>query len=96
MNEKHSPSRRQALKIGGAAIAMIPMVAFGTKAMAAQNAAMRTSTKYQDKPEGEKSCATCGQFVPGKSATDLGGCKIFPGDTEVSPKGYCIAWAKKA
>ena len=91
MNEKQILSRRQALKIGGAAIAM---VAFGT-AMAAKNDAMRTSTKYQDKPEGDKSCSNCGQFVPGKTPTDLGGCKIYPGDTEVSPKGHCIAWAKK-
>lgn len=95
MNQKHSPSRRQALKVGGAALAMIPVLALSTSAMAATNAAMRTSTKYQDKPEGDKSCANCAQFVPGKSATDLGGCKIYPGDTEVAPKAYCIAWAKK-
>lgn len=96
MNQKHSLSRRQALKIGGAAIAAIPLIVLSSKAMAAQNASMRTTMKYQDKPEGDKSCAGCVQFVPGKSATDLGGCKIFPGDTEVSAKGYCVAWAKKA
>jgi hypothetical protein len=51
--------------------------------------------KYKDTPEGDKNCANCVQFVPGKTPADLGGCKIFPGDTEVSPKGYCVAWAKK-
>jgi hypothetical protein len=56
---------------------------------------MRAAMKYKDSPEGDKSCSSCMQFVPGKSATDAGGCKIFPGDTEVSPKGYCVAWAKK-
>jgi hypothetical protein len=85
-----NPSRRKMLKVGGLSLAMIPVVA-----MAAKNDAMRASMKYKDSPEGDKSCATCVQFVPGKSATDLGGCKIFPGDTEVSPKGYCVAWAKK-
>jgi hypothetical protein len=35
------------------------------------------------------------QFVPGKTAKDLGGCKIFAGDTEISPKAYCVAWVAK-
>ena len=86
-----NPSRRNLLKFGGIAIAMIPLAA-----VAAKNDAMRTSMKYKDTPEGDKQCSNCTQFVPGKSATDLGGCKIFPGDTEVAPKGYCVAWAKKA
>jgi len=84
-------SRRNMLKIGGLALAMIPVVA-----IAAKNDGMRASTKYKDSPEGDKKCADCAQFVPGKSPTDLGGCKIFPGDTEVSPNGSCIAWSKKA
>jgi hypothetical protein len=91
MQDKFSLSRRSVIKLGAAALAMIPVVA-----LAAKNDAMRTSTKYKDTPEGDKSCANCLQFVPGKSAADLGGCKIYPGDTEVSPKGFCIAWAKKA
>ncbi|MDP2031610.1 MAG: high-potential iron-sulfur protein [Thiobacillus sp.] len=88
-------SRRQFLKVGGAVIAMIPVLAVSGKAMAATNAAMRTSMKYQDKPNGDKNCANCMQFVPGKTAKDLGGCKIFAGDTEISPKGYCVAWVAK-
>jgi DMSO/TMAO reductase YedYZ molybdopterin-dependent catalytic subunit len=79
-------SRRNMLKLGGAALAMIPVVA-----IAAKNDAMRASMKYKDAPEGDKKCSTCVQFVPGKAATDKGGCKIFPGDTEVSPNGYCVA-----
>lgn len=84
-------SRRNMLKLGGIALAAIPVIAF-----AAKNDAMRASMKYKDAPEGDKSCSNCLQFVPGKSAADQGGCKIFPGDTEVSPKGYCVAWSKKA
>lgn len=83
-------SRRNMLKLGGVALAMIPVAA-----IAAKNDAMRASMKYKDTPEGTKSCATCVQFGPGKTAADKGTCKIFPGDTEVSPKGYCVAWAKK-
>ncbi len=83
--------RRRLFKLGGAALAAMPVVA-----LAAKNDAMRATMKYKDSPEGDKACATCIQFVPGKSPSDLGGCKIFAGDTEVSPKGYCVAWAKKA
>lgn len=84
-------SRRNMLKFGGIALAMIPVVA-----MAAKNDGMRTSMKYKDSPEGDKKCGTCDKFVPGKTPKDLGGCTIFPGDTEVSPNGFCVAWAKKA
>lgn len=80
-----NPSRRKMLKYGTFSLAMIPVVA-----MAAKNEGMRTTMKYKDSPEGDKSCANCSQFVAPNA------CKIFPGDTEVSPKGYCVAWAKKA
>jgi len=87
--------RRQFLKIGGAALAMIPVLVVSGRANAATNAGMRTAFKYQGTPQGDKSCASCTQFVPGASAKDLGGCKVMPGDTEISPQGYCIVWAKK-
>jgi len=94
MNECQTP-RRRFLKLGGA-LAMIPVMVACTRTDAATNVPLRTSLKYQGKPEGDKSCANCMQFVPGASAKDLGGCKIIPNDSEISPQGYCIAWAKKA
>ena len=94
MNENQTP-RRRFLKIGGAVVAVIPLLAVSDWAGAATNAAMRTSLKYQNKPEGDKNCANCVQFVPGKTAKDLGQCKAIAGDTEISPQGYCLAWVKK-
>jgi predicted adenine nucleotide alpha hydrolase (AANH) superfamily ATPase len=91
MQDNINQSRRNMLKLGGMALAMIPVVAF-----AAKNEPLRKAMKYQEKPEGDKKCSTCMQFVPGKTASDLGGCKVFAGDTEISPNGYCSAWAKKA
>lgn len=88
--------RRQFLKLGGAALAVLPIVSFTGNAGAATNAAMRTSLKYKDTPEGDKNCTNCLHFVPGKTPTDKGGCKLIAGDTEIAPKGYCTAWAKKA
>ena len=94
--KENQTRRRQFLTIGGAALAMISVMVVSGRADAATNAALRTALKYQTKPEGDKSCANCMQFVPGASAKALGGCKIIPGDTEISPQGYCAAWTKKA
>lgn len=91
MSDSINQSRRTFMKIGGAAVAMIPVVAFATK-----NDQMRTAMKYVDKgTDAAKVCTGCMHFVPGKTAKDLGGCKLFPNDTEVNPAGSCTAWAKK-
>lgn len=87
--------RRRFLKTS-AALAMIPVTGVSGGAIAATNASLRTSLKYQGKPDDDKNCANCAQFVAGATPKDLGGCKIIPGDTEISPQGYCIAWTKKA
>ena len=89
-------SRRSFLKFGGTALAAIPVIMIASgRSEAATNATMRTALKYQAKPEGDKSCSGCMQFVPGKTPKDLGGCNIMPGDSEISPQGYCTAWSKK-
>lgn len=95
MKENQTP-RRQFLKISAAALVMIPVIVVSDWADAATNAALRTALKYQSKPEGDKSCSSCMHFVPSASAKKLGGCKIMPGDTEISPQGYCVGWVKKA
>ncbi len=94
MKENQMP-RRQFLKIGGAALAMVPVVVAFGRADAATNKALRASLKYQGKPEGDKKCANCMHFVPGASTKALGGCKLIAGDTEISPQGYCVGWVKK-
>jgi anaerobic selenocysteine-containing dehydrogenase len=88
-------TRRQFIKLGGAALAAIPLLILSEKAGAATNAGMRGAMKYQDKPNTGKACADCMQFVSVKTNADLGGCKLFQGDTEVSPTGYCVAWTAK-
>ena len=90
MKSNVNQSRRNMLKFGGAALAFVPVAAF-----AAKNENIRKAMKYKDTPEGDKKCSGCIHFVPGKTATDLGACKIFAGDTEIHPNGYCTAWAKK-
>ena len=89
MDESQTP-RRRFLKISGAVLATIPIVVISSRADAATNAAVRSALKYQGSPEGDKSCATCVQFVAPSS------CKLIAGDTEISPQGYCSVWTKKA
>jgi len=89
-------SRRKFFKIGGAVVAVIPLVAASRLSHAATNASMRTSLKYQDKPNGDQKCSNCMQFVPGKTPKSRGGCKVIAGDDQISPDGYCIAYVKKA
>ena len=54
----------------------------------------KSQFKYQDTPSGGKQCSKCTFFIAGKSATADGTCKIVEGD--ISPKGYCIAYAAKS
>src|SRR5258708_14099090 len=91
MKDNIKSARRRMLKLGGAALAMIPLMALTGRTYAATNAAMRAAFKYQNKPDGDKACRGCVQFVPGKTAKALGGCKIYPGDTATTPTGHCTA-----
>lgn len=94
--EQNQAPRRRFLKLGAATLAVIPVILLSGRAQAAQNTAIRSALKYQDKPSGDKKCSTCLQFVPGADPAKPGGCKIMPGDTEISPHGYCAGWVKKA
>ena len=89
-------SRRIWLRIAACTAVAAPLGALSSNAWATKNDALRTALKYQDKPNGTSACSGCLQFVPGKTAKDLGGCKVIPNNTEISPNGYCTAWAKKA
>jgi hypothetical protein len=87
--------RRAMLRAISGAVVALPLGLVAARAHGARNDVLRQSLKYQDKPNGDHSCAGCSQFVPGKSAAAMGSCKIIPNDTEISPKGWCIAWIKK-
>jgi len=81
-------SRRSVLKravlLAGAGLtaSMLP-----SRAAYAQQKASKAAMKYQDKPEGDKKCSDCLQFVAPDS------CKVVEGT--ISPNGYCLAYVKK-
>jgi len=49
--------------------------------------------KYQSKPNGTQQCSGCSLFIPGKTPTAAGTCKVVAGN--ISPKGWCTAFAPK-
>jgi hypothetical protein len=87
-----SKSRRRVVSFAAGTVVLAPWLLSAGRARAAQNAQLRTALKYQDTPNKDQQCSNCLQFVPGKTPKDRGGCKIIPGDTEISPSGWCTAW----
>jgi hypothetical protein len=77
------------LLTGGATVPglVTSMPAFG------QAKAAKAATQYQEKPNGNKQCSNCLQFVPGQKPKDNGTCKVVEGS--ISPNGYCIVWVAK-
>jgi hypothetical protein len=64
-----------------------------TETTTAQAKGSKAQFKYQDSPKNGQKCSQCRFFVPGKSATANGTCKIVDGS--ISPNGWCTAWSKK-
>ena len=99
MDNQAKHSRRKVLKIGMTAIAAIPLVGLPHLASAAQNAAIRKALKFQDQPSGDKQCSNCVNFIPNKDKPGnndaVNGCKLYPGDSEIPPHGYCSAFVAK-
>jgi hypothetical protein len=99
MEEKAKHSRRKVLKIGVTALAVAPLAGFSLRASATQNASVRKALKFQEQPNAEKRCDGCVNFIPNKDKPgnneDVNGCKLYPGDTEIPPHGYCVGFVKK-
>jgi hypothetical protein len=92
--------RRQVLKVGVVALAAAPFAGISRLALATQNAPIRAALKFQEQPNGEKQCSKCVNFIPNPAKPgnndDVNGCKLFPGDTEIPPRGYCSGFVAKA
>ena len=89
MDDHRKHSRRSVLRRGALlAGAVLTASVLPSKQAPAQQKATKEAMKYQDKPNGDKQCSNCLQFVPPAS------CKVVEG--AISPSGYCIVWVKKA
>ena len=71
----------------------IAIGAFAALSREAKAKSPKSAFKYVDHPVGGKQCSGCKLFIPGKTPSSNGGCKVVDGS--ISPKGYCIAWTKR-
>jgi hypothetical protein len=90
MTDLIKPTRRQFLKVGGAALVALPIIGMSGAALAAKNDSVRAALQYQATPKDGKQCSACQNF---QAATK--GCTLYPGDTEIAPTGYCTAFILK-
>lgn len=84
--------RKHLIKI----LAALPAVAVAGLAAPriAEAKGSKASFKYQDKPKNGQECDACRFYLPNKKNMKAkGGCTLVDGD--ISPKGWCIAFAKK-
>jgi hypothetical protein len=86
------PSRRIILKQAALAAGIV-VAPWALRPAAAQGKAAKKAMQYQDQPKNGQECDTCMQFVPGQGGAK-GACKVVEGD--ISPKGWCVAYVKKA
>jgi hypothetical protein len=92
----HDSTRRQFLRstmlaaaAGGAATALVR-----ARPARAVTRLSRDTVKYQDKPKGKDSCATCMHYIPAKSAKANGTCAIVDGP--ISPAAWCVAFVVRS
>ena len=65
-----------------------------TPARAQATKASQAVAMYQATPHGKDQCDNCIHFIPGKTPTANGTCKVVDG--VISPKGWCVMYARKA
>lgn len=94
-----SNSRRRLLKNAGVAalgLAVAPGLVFSRVAKADSRKpgnVPKSAVQYQGTPKGNQQCSNCRFFIPGAKPDAMGHCTIVAG--EISPKGWCNAWAAK-
>jgi anaerobic selenocysteine-containing dehydrogenase len=84
-----NPSRREALKLGAAALAGACLA----RNAAAQAKATKQAMQYQEQPKNGQQCDQCMHWIPGPNAGAQGACKVVEGP--INPKGWCAAFVKK-
>ena len=88
------PSRKEALKQLVVLPALAGLAVAGTSTIAEASKSSKSAVKYQSTPKGNAKCSGCSLFIPGKTATANGTCKVVEGS--ISPNGWCVAYTPKA
>ena len=87
MNRNRNLSRRSILRGAGLLAGAALTAGFVPSKEALAQKASQGAMNYADKPNGDKRCSNCLNFMPPT------GCAIVEGT--ISPNGYCIAWVKQ-
>src|SRR5690242_11328048 len=82
---------RRGVVLAGGAVAAGLLLKNG--AFAQSQKAPQSSVKYQDHPQGQNECDRCTNFIPGKSSSAAGTCRVVQGS--INPKGWCVMFASK-
>lgn len=90
------PSRRRLFRQGAiiASAAALGGLMLKSTAEAQTGTVPKATAKYQDTPHGTQKCDGCLQYIPGKSASASGQCKIVAGS--ISPDGWCMYFSPKS
>jgi High potential iron-sulfur protein len=96
MNDANDPrlTRRAVLKSAVLLATAVTALSGAAQQALADNKATKAAMQYRDKPEGNKECSNCIQFIPGKTPKAMGTCKVVAG--KISPRGWCLAYAPKS
>ena len=94
-SKSFDPSRRRLFRQGAviASGAALGGLMLKVEAPAQAGTVAKATAKYQDTPHGTQQCDGCMQFIPGKTASADGTCKIVAGS--ISPKGWCMFFSPK-
>jgi hypothetical protein len=92
MNESRKVNRKEALQELIVLPALAGLVMSSTAIAEAK--ASKAQYKYQSVPHGSQKCSDCSLFIPGKSMSVNGECKLISGS--ISPNGWCTAFTAKA
>lgn len=90
------PSRRRLFRQGAviASGAALGGLMLKVKAPAQGGKVSQAVAKYQGNPHGTQQCDGCMQYIPGKTPSADGTCKIVEGS--ISPKGWCMFFTAKS
>ena len=98
INDSINESRRKLIRNGITIAAVGAVAATGllktAPARAQAGKASQAVAMYQPKPHGKDQCDNCIHFIPGKTPTAKGTCKVVEGD--IAPQGWCVMYARKA
>lgn len=85
--------RRAFLRSGGLFLAVLTTgaVLASRQARADDGMLSQASVHYQKMPRDGQKCSDCAYFIPGKTATAAGSCRLVDGT--IDPNGWCVRFS---